>query len=98
MVSHFEMEGPLRYRQLRNYANRRNIPVRQIRHVKGRFNSLEEYDDEERRLRFRLRERSVNDLIKVLDKDLPHQTRRRLPLTLMLQVLIALRFYATGTF
>ena len=23
MVSHFEMEGPLRYRQLRNYANRR---------------------------------------------------------------------------
>jgi len=33
-----------------------------------------------------------------LDKDLQHQTRRGLPLTPMQQVLIALRFYATGTF
>ena len=92
------MEGPLRYRQLRNYDNRRNIHVRQIRHLRDRLNPLEEYDDEDFRLRFRLTKDSVSDLVKSLDKDLQHQTRRGLPLTPMQQVLIALRFHATGTF
>ena len=46
MVSHFEMEGPLRYGLLRNYADRRSIHVRQIRHLRDRFNPLEEYDDD----------------------------------------------------
>ncbi|RMX52253.1 hypothetical protein pdam_00007931 [Pocillopora damicornis] len=41
---------------------------------------------------------SVGDLVKILAKDLEHQTRRGLLLTPMQQVLIALRFYATGTF
>ena len=27
MVSHFEMEGTMRYKQLRNYTNRRNIKL-----------------------------------------------------------------------
>ena len=99
MVSHFEMEGPLRYRQLRNYANRRNIHVRQIwHHLTDRLNPLGEYDDEDFRLRFRLTKDSVSDPLKFLDEDLQHQTRRGLPLTPMQQVLIALRFYATGTF
>ena len=52
-------------------------------------------------MRFRLRKESsghVSDLVKLLDKDLQHQTRRGLSLTPMQQVLIALRFYATGTF
>ena len=98
MVSHFEMEGPLRYRQLRNYANRRNIHVRQIwHHLTDRLNPLGEYDDEDFRLRFRLTKDSVSDPLKFLDEDLQHQTRRGLPLTPMQQVLIALRFYATGT-
>ena len=98
MGSHFEMDGLLRYRQLREYANRRNIHVRQIRRLRDRFNPLEEYDGEDFRLRFRFRKDSVIDLVKTLDKDLQHQTRRGLPLTPMQQVLIALRFYATGTF
>ena len=98
MVSHFEMEGPMRYKQLRNYANRRNTHVRRVRHLRDRFNPLEEYDDEAFRLRFRLRKDSVSDLVKILAKDLEHQTRRGLLLTPMQQVLIALRFYATGTF
>ena len=92
------MEGPLRYRQLRNYANQRNIHVRQIRHLRDRLYPLEEYDDEDFRLHFRLTKDSVSDLLKILDKDLQHQTRRGLPLTPLQQVLIALRFYATGTF
>ena len=84
----------MRYKQLRNYANRRNTHVR----LRDRFNPLEEYDDEAFRLRFRLRKDSVSDLVKILAKDLEHQTRRGLPLTPIQQVLIALRFYATGTF
>ena len=76
MLSHLEMEGPLRYRQLRKYANRRNIHVRQIRHLRDRLNPLEEYDDEDFRLRFRLTKGSVSDLVKILDKDLQHQARR----------------------
>ena len=63
MVSHFETEGPLSYRQLRNYANRRNIHDRQIRHLRDRLNPLEEYDDEDFRLRFRLTKDSVSDLV-----------------------------------
>ena len=88
----------MRYKQLRNYANRRNTHVRRVRHLRDRFNPLEEYDDEAFRLRFRLRKDSVSDLVKILAKDLEHQTRRGLLLTPMQQVLIALRFYATGTF
>ena len=95
MVSHFEMKGPLRYRQLRNYANRRNS---RIQHLRDRFNRFEEYHNKDFRLRFRLREDSVIDLVKILENDLQHQTRRGLSLTPMQQVLIALRFYSTGTF
>ena len=89
------MEGPLCYRQLRNYANRRNIC---IRHLKGGFNPLEEYHNEDFRFHFCLRKNWVNDHVTILEKDLQHQTRRGMPLTPMQQVLIALRFYATGTF
>ena len=88
----------MRYKQLRDYANRHNVHVRRVRHLRDRFNPLEEYDDEDFRLRFRLRKDSVSDLANILDKDLKHQTRRGLALTPMQQVLIALRFYATGTF
>ena len=95
MVSQYEKEGPLRYKQLRNYANRRNI---RIRHLRDRFNPLKEYHNEDFRLSFRLRKDWVIDLVKILEKDLQHQTRRGLPLTPMQQVVIALRFYATGTF
>ena len=47
---------------------------------------------------FHLRKDSVSDLVKILAEDFEHQTRRGLPLTPMQQVLIALRFYVTGTF
>ena len=52
----------MRYKQLRDYANRHNVHVRRVRHLRDRFNPLEEYDDEEFRLRFRLRKDSVSDL------------------------------------
>ena len=95
MVSHFEMEGPLHYRQFRNHANRRNVL---IRHLKDRSSPLEEYHDDDFRLHFHLGKDSVIDLVEILEKDLQHQTRRGLLLTPMQQVLIAWRFYATGTF
>ena len=49
----------MRYKQLRDYANRHNVHVRRVRHLRDRFNPLEEYDDEDFRLRFRLRKDSV---------------------------------------
>ena len=98
MLSHLEMEGPLRYRQLRNYANRLDIHVRQIRHLRDRLNPLEEYDEEDFRLRFRLTKDSVSDLVKILNKDLQHQTSRGLPLTLMQQVLIAFEILCDSNF
>ena len=88
----------MRYKQLRDYANQHNVHVQRVRHLRDRFNPLEEYDDEDFRLHFGLSKDSVSDLAKILDEDLQHQTRRGLPLTPMQQVLIALRFYATGTF
>ena len=33
-VSHFEMEGAMRYKQLKNYADRHNIHVRRVRHLR----------------------------------------------------------------
>ncbi|CAH3146229.1 unnamed protein product, partial [Porites lobata] len=72
------MEGPLHYRQFRNYANRRNVL---IRHLKDRSSPLEEYHDDDFRLHFHLGKDSVIDLVKILEKDLQHQTRRGLLLT-----------------
>ena len=49
----------MRYKQLKNFGNRRNTHVRRVRHLSDRFNPLEEYDgDEAFRLRFRLRKES----------------------------------------
>ena len=75
------MDGLLGYRQLREFANRHNI--RQIWRPRDRFNLLEEYDGEQFHLSFRFRKDSVVDLVKNLDKDLQHQSRRGLPLTPM---------------
>ena len=68
------------YRQLRNYANRCNVHVRQIRQIRDRLNPLEDYGDEDFRLHFCLTKDSVSDLVKIVDKDLQHKTRRGLPL------------------
>ena len=89
------MEGPLHYRQFRNYTNQRNV---RIRYLRDRFSPLEEYHNEDFCLHFHVRRDSGIDLVKILEKDLQHQTRRGQSLTPMQQVLIALRFYATGTF
>jgi len=77
MVSHFEMEGPLHYRQLRNYANQCNIHVRTIWHPRYRFNPLEEYDHKDVRLHFRLGEELGSDLVKILDKGLATLNKER---------------------
>ena len=81
MVSHFGMEGQLRCRNLRN-------TLIDVIYMFDKLNPFEQYDDEDFRMRFRRRKDLVIDLVK-------HQTRTGLPLTPM--VLIALRFYGTGT-
>ena len=61
MVIHFEkwpeINGTIvqqRVKRKRDHANRRNIHVQQIPHLKDRFCPLEEYDEEDFELRFRL--------------------------------------------
>ena len=90
------MDGSLRYRRQQQRAN--NRPVQRIRHLRDRLNPLEEYDDANFHLRFRLRKDSVITLTAMLKNDLEHQTRRGLPLTPMQQVLLTLHFYATASF
>lgn len=90
------MDGILRYRRLRQYANGRRIP--RIRHLRDRFSPLEEYGSEDFRMRFRLRKESVIRLANILQTDLEHETMRGRPLAPMQQILITLRFYATGSF
>ena len=43
-----------RVKRKRDHTNRRNIHVQQIPHLKDRFCPLEEYDEEDFELRFRL--------------------------------------------
>ena len=56
--------------------NRCNIHVWQIRHLSSRFNPQEQYGDEDFRLCFRLRNNSVSDFIKILDRDLQKRMQK----------------------
>ena len=70
--------------------------VQQIPHHRDRFYPLEEYDDEDFRLRFRLRKDSVMDLLKMLNKDLPARSLVCRLHRCFVNFHIALRFYTTG--
>ena len=77
-----KMDGSLRYRPLRKYANQYHPQSRKNRHLGDRYNPIEYYS-EDFRIRFRFSKDSVADLVKILEQDLTHQTRRGLPLTPM---------------
>ena len=91
MAIHFEMLwnhwATESYKRKRDYPNRRNIHVHQIPHLRDRFYHLEEFDDEDFRLRSRLIKvtRSLTSK-KFWIKTFQQYTRRGLPLTPLLQV------------
>ena len=59
---------------------------------------LDELTDEELRSRYRFGRESIKFLVEILKDDLQRQTRRNHALSPTLQVLVALRFFASGSF
>lgn len=69
---------------------------RQFRHV-GRF-TFEGFTNEELRARYRFGRESIMYITNLLADELRRKTQRNHPLSVVQQVLIALRFYASGSF
>ena len=59
---------------------------------------LDELTDQELRSRYRFGRESIKFLVEILKDDLQRQTRRNHALSPTLQVLVALRFFASGSF
>ena len=59
---------------------------------------LDELTDEELRSSYRFGQESIKFLVEILKDDLQRQTRRNHALSPTLQVLVALRFFASGSF
>ena len=77
--------------------------MRQRLHRRGRLyrdrvDPLDKYDDLELYQRFRFGRADINNIVALLREDLEFGYNRKGSLSPELQVLIALRFYATGTF
>ena len=78
-----------------HYQNR---VLRLARVFRPRFDILQEYSEQQIKDRFRLDVRSIFYLSNLLQPVLEHATRRSGALSTLLQILVALRFYATGSF
>ena len=72
------------------------IPRR--RNLKNRTNPFEIFDEQEFKMRFRFQKQTILWLTDLIGGDLRPQTRRRQPISELNQILLTLRFLATGTF
>ena len=59
---------------------------------------LDDFSDEELRSRYRFGRDSIEFLTEILENDLQRQTTRNHALSPTLQILVALRFFASGSF
>ncbi|KAF0704107.1 putative nuclease HARBI1 [Aphis craccivora] len=73
-----------------------NLPT--PRRFRDRSNPLEEYDDFDFEIRFRLSKETCMILLHMIGENIEHKTLRNFSLSAQVQILIALRYYATGTF
>ena len=64
----------------------------------GTQSDIDDYSDEEVRVRYRFRRESILFITNLVAGDISRNTRRNHALPPLLQVLIALRFYASGSF
>lgn len=88
----------LRLRRIISSRHQRHQPYHPPRAVhKQRLNPFELYKEDEFIRRYRFSKRGVRDLCDLLRRDLQHDTRGD-PLSVEIQVLLTLRFYATGSF
>ena len=76
-------------------GGRKERKERQFLHV--RF-TIDGYTNEELRRRYRFGQESIMYIINLLAEDLRRKTQRNHPISALQQVLIALRFYASGSF
>ena len=60
--------------------------------------SLDEFSDEELRSRYRFGSQSIEYLTEIIGDDLQRQTKRNHAITPTLQILVSLRFLASGSF
>ena len=79
----------------RNRQRNRNIPMRIFR---DRLNPLDCYNDTEFQERFRLDRPSFYFLLNEVEEDLEHETKRSCAIPSSLQLCIALRYFASGSF
>lgn len=64
----------------------------------SRSDPFDYYTDEQIASRYRFTKSSIMQLVKLIHKDIEHQTKRSKSLSPLMQLLLALRFYATGSF
>ena len=74
------------------------VPDRREREFRLRDMALENFTNEELRCRYRFGRDSLQFLTELLQDDLQRQTRRNHALTPTVQLLVALRFFASGSF
>lgn len=65
---------------------------------RDRSNPFDMYDERDFKLRFRLGKDTVMDILREIGPQLEHVTHRNMAISAMMQVLITLRFFATGAF
>lgn len=75
--------------------NMMRVPRRTVR---DRSNPLELLSEDEIFMRYRFRSATIFFICSLISDPITHQTQRSCPLPPLLQVLAALRFYATGSF
>ncbi|KAJ8911563.1 hypothetical protein NQ315_007944 [Exocentrus adspersus] len=72
--------------------------IERPRVYRERENQFEKYSESEFRNRFRLTKENVNILVELIEDNIPIISYRGNTLSIMEQILISLRFYATGSF
>lgn len=72
--------------------------ARTIRHIRDRSDPFNDYDDVDFRLRFRLPKQSLLIILNEIGHLLERHSRRNYPVSPVNQLLIALRFFAIGSF
>ena len=82
------------YLYLPEVQHRRRVP----RPIRGRGNPLDNMSEGETLSRYRVNEEAIYNLCELLHEDLSHPSKRSNALPPMVQLLIALRFYASGSF
>ncbi|XP_060556908.1 putative nuclease HARBI1 [Ruditapes philippinarum] len=77
---------------------RRRGTIPQVRVFRDRENPLDFMDDVDLIKKYRMNRNAIYDLCEALNNDLSRPTKRSNALPVSLQVLMALRYYATGSF